>query len=938
MSCPLDLSVPLTQRVVDAHWDPTLKNLVSAAIAQLLVTQPDGSGSKLDRATEQLRQMGIKPAAGALSGKRSQIEALWDEHAPKVKGAKVQRTSTTAVVRFKGDPYRYQKEARQYYSDPSQAFATELLQNSLDALNTSGTGHKWTIKCTVRDVELVVPSNRKQRRVQVVFEDVGIGMDKEVIEEGLLKIGASAESRRDAGRKKDLCNAAGGFGLAKTLLFLGQTSFKIWTKMPGKSEWHVRAEPFREDQEECHIECTADSGAARPVLQSQSHGTRIEILLDPWVMETKESILFEVGDEFYKYREQNASLFCSAADLAEKFRKVWSLSNLPVSLSLNGRDVHLAADLGEFQADIKANIGGSCRSFAALYSKEDTTSATKACQKLRVLLQTERGVRMPGGNQAAGHFLYLCDIVSFRCRTIILQRAMELSVVLFSSDESGTPFRCTDLLKGTRDDLTEMAQNAVQEVVQKFIVDRYAVRPPKPRTSFYKSAGDQAFSKWLDNLKDGNNRFQPRSFETAGKADAHRYFNNKQWRDTIDYNYVLFVDPSETHVPEQYRDVKNMRSHTMLCMELFGVLVREVIDVFAAEVSRKDKEATFDIGVYLGPRDFVRPILPGTPGASAKRPTFLLSPRYISHLLNTDDLPEDATLEEVVKMMTCMKTLALRELIFYLHGIQEGGEAFEVFQDYIMRLEEATHFRQWSWFKVYKRLQECRLMREIQDDREDDSLRRLRRHVVAMQAPCTDDKVSRDVLRIERETLKGRVEELEERVQQMAVHDETQHINPFDERDVMPNPASRLRRMDPAEIRFSQDSCRSTFRCGRSLHDTAQQLRNQEISADINIPIIEVFKWKGEWFTGGNRRLWAYKNAGLKAVPVHIIDFNDVWKDRLTTRDNGATIKVRPGRAADSTPYGRRWRASSRALAAAFSIHIDDVGTALSSERTNLCA
>ena len=48
----------------------------------------------------------------------------------------------------------------------------------------------------------------------VTFEDNGVGMNRDTSEQGLLKIASNHASRTDAG----------GFGLAKVLLFLGQVN------------------------------------------------------------------------------------------------------------------------------------------------------------------------------------------------------------------------------------------------------------------------------------------------------------------------------------------------------------------------------------------------------------------------------------------------------------------------------------------------------------------------------------------------------------------------------------------------------------------------------------------------------------------------------------------------------------------------------------------
>lgn len=75
------------------------------------------------------------------------------------------------------------------------------------------------VQCEIRDKELPCPApgGKKCKLVEVAFIDNGIGMDSTIIKEGLLKIAASSNSRSDAGRKANLTESAGGFGLAKHL-------------------------------------------------------------------------------------------------------------------------------------------------------------------------------------------------------------------------------------------------------------------------------------------------------------------------------------------------------------------------------------------------------------------------------------------------------------------------------------------------------------------------------------------------------------------------------------------------------------------------------------------------------------------------------------------------------------------------------------------------
>ncbi len=51
------------------------------------------------------------------------------------------------------------------------------------------------------------------RRVVVHFEDNGIGMGRRTIQEGLLRVGATAHTRQVTGRKQRLTECGGGFGM-----------------------------------------------------------------------------------------------------------------------------------------------------------------------------------------------------------------------------------------------------------------------------------------------------------------------------------------------------------------------------------------------------------------------------------------------------------------------------------------------------------------------------------------------------------------------------------------------------------------------------------------------------------------------------------------------------------------------------------------------------
>ena len=110
---------------------------------------------------------------------------------------------------------------------------------------------------------------------------------------------------------------------------------------------------------------------------------------------------------------------------------------------------------------------------------------------------------------------------------------------------------------------------------------------------------------------------------------------------------------------------------------------------------------------------------------------------------------------------------------------------------------------------------------------------------------------------------------------------------------IAPTPQSwqRPNMLNPQDIRYVQDSISSRFMCGRRVVETMNQLLTG-LSVDL-IPTIRVFPWNGHWHSEDNRRLWAFKKAGLKAVPVRYVDKSSVDSRKFTTRDGGLTIRMR---------------------------------------------
>lgn len=76
--------------------------------------------------------------------------------------------------------------------------------------------------------------------------------------------------------------------------------------------------------------------------------------------------------------------------------------------------------------------------------------------------------------------------------------------------------------------------------------------------------------------------------------------------------------------------------------------------------------------------------------------------------------------------------------------------------------------------------------------------------------------------------------------------------------------------LNPLEISYTQDSISASFADGRSIYDAAKSLNNQTMRI-TDFPMINVFEHAGRYFSKNNRRLWAFRNSGVRFAPVRII-------------------------------------------------------------------
>jgi hypothetical protein len=99
--------------------------------------------------------------------------------------------------------------------------------------------------------------------------------------------------------------------------------------------------------------------------------------------------------------------------------------------------------------------------------------------------------------------------------------------------------------------------------------------------------------------------------------------------------------------------------------------------------------------------------------------------------------------------------------------------------------------------------------------------------------------------------------------------------------------------LNPQRIRFSQASIKATFRDGTSLDDLAEELQSGRLHPH-DVPVIRIFERDGKLFTLDNRRLEAFRRAGVD-VPVRMATPQEMAEEswKLTTHNDGVSIRIR---------------------------------------------
>jgi hypothetical protein len=100
---------------------------------------------------------------------------------------------------------------------------------------------------------------------------------------------------------------------------------------------------------------------------------------------------------------------------------------------------------------------------------------------------------------------------------------------------------------------------------------------------------------------------------------------------------------------------------------------------------------------------------------------------------------------------------------------------------------------------------------------------------------------------------------------------------------------------DPLKIRYSQNNIKSKFSNGSTIKELTNGLKSGKIKPE-DIPPIRLIKKDGKWFSIDNRRLKAFKDAGVnvrtrKATKNEIADA--IKKKKFSTTNDGSSIRVR---------------------------------------------
>lgn len=100
--------------------------------------------------------------------------------------------------------------------------------------------------------------------------------------------------------------------------------------------------------------------------------------------------------------------------------------------------------------------------------------------------------------------------------------------------------------------------------------------------------------------------------------------------------------------------------------------------------------------------------------------------------------------------------------------------------------------------------------------------------------------------------------------------------------------------INPSDVGYTQDSISPNFKDGSDVKSLILKLKEGIITAD-DVDPIRIFEMNGKLMSIDNRRLYAFKKAGVN-IRYRWATKKEISSRRISTKDNGETIKVRKGK------------------------------------------
>jgi RHS repeat-associated protein len=101
--------------------------------------------------------------------------------------------------------------------------------------------------------------------------------------------------------------------------------------------------------------------------------------------------------------------------------------------------------------------------------------------------------------------------------------------------------------------------------------------------------------------------------------------------------------------------------------------------------------------------------------------------------------------------------------------------------------------------------------------------------------------------------------------------------------------------IEPQQVRFTQNSISSSFKQGGTVGGLAEGLKVGAVSAE-KVPAIRVVEMNGKLYSLDNRRLEAFRRAGVsprfEVIPLNQAEKELSWK--FTTKNDGESVRVKP--------------------------------------------